>query len=97
MIANDLLQEFNAFLEGKIDFEIFIEDFPSHLSETVDALDQENKELSDLLNGTVPFICDEYEPDEEERRRWKLRDQENVTMELKKIYQRCIASFPYLK
>ncbi|MGF7049149.1 hypothetical protein J2T13_003657 [Paenibacillus sp. DS2015] len=67
MAAVKLVGMMKDFLDGTLSAELFSFDFPAALLNEFDALEKENKPLSDLLNEDMPEYCSYFEPDENAR------------------------------
>lgn len=67
MAAVKLVGMMKDFLDGTLSAELFSFNFPTALRNEFDALEKENKPLSDLLNEDMPEYCSYFEPDKNAR------------------------------
>ncbi|WP_346929611.1 hypothetical protein [Clostridium sp.] len=68
MIAKEFIDMIDKVLKGEYDVNDFSYDFTDKLIELSDKLEEENKELYDLLAEEIPDLCGNFEPYEVDRK-----------------------------
>lgn len=77
-----VMEMMGSFLNGDYDPLLFSYDFPDKAFDNYDKMYQENPQIAEYLDQTMPYICDEYEPG---------MDPADMKSKVRAVYQKVMA------